>query len=130
MHPTTKLFAALPRRARSEVEHATQNLASLLTAAGYLDVRSRVDGYPSPRLHPEVLDLPDVTAVNLHGVHEVFYVLSEAQIEGSLLTRPWRTLLAGCGPDLRVWLAVPESYRAHVETRLVGLGVRAWVLAI
>lgn len=130
MAPTTKLFAALPRHARSEVAHATKNLASLLTAAGYLDVRSRVDGYPSPRLHPEVLDLPDVTAVNLHGVQEIFYVLSEAHLTGSSLTRPWRTLLAGYGSELRVWLAVPESRRALAEIRLAGLGVRAHVLEI
>lgn len=126
----TKLFAALPRRASSETEHATQNLASLLTAAGYLDVRSRVAGYPSPRLHPEVLDMPDVTAVNLEGALEIFYVLSETQLAGPDLLRPWRTLLAGCGKSIRVWLVVPEGRRSDVITRLVAMRVRAHVFEL
>ena len=126
----TKLFAALPRRAVSDTAHATQNLASLLTAAGYFDVRSRVAGYPSPRLHPGILDLPDVTAVNLEGTPELFYVLSDAQLRGSSLQRPWRTLLAGYGTDIRVWLVVQEGRRSDVLTRLVGLGVSAHVLEL
>lgn len=126
----TKLFAALPRRAPSEVAHATQNLASLLTAAGYIDVRSRAAGHPSPRLHPRLLDLPDVTATSLNGLHEAFYVLSDAHLSGSDLHRPWRTLVAGWGPDLRVWLVVPEGRRPDALTRLVGLGVRAHVLEL
>lgn len=124
------LFAALPRRAATDVAHASHNLASLLTAAGYLDVRSRVDGYPSPRLHPEVLDLPDVTAVSLDGVQELFYVVPETHLAGSNLHRPWRTLLAGCGKTVRIWLVVPEGRRAEVATRFVALGVRAHVLEL
>lgn len=125
-----KLFSALPRRSPSEAAHATENLASLLTAAGYLDVRSRSAGYPSPRLHPRLLDLPDVTALNLEGVQEAFYVLSEASLTDSKLCRPWRTLLAGVGPEIRVWLVVPEGRRPEVLTRLVGLGARAHVLEL
>ncbi len=124
------LFGALPRRAATDVAHATHNLASLLTAAGYLDVRSRVDGYPSPRLHPEALDMPDVTAVSLDGVQELFYVVTEAHLAGSSLHRPWRTLLAGCGTTVRMWLVVPEGRRPEVATRLVALGVRAHVLEL
>lgn len=124
------LFAALPRRAASDVAHATQNLASLLTAAGYLDVRARVDGYPSPRLHPEALDIPDVTVVNLDGVQELFYVVTQAHLAGSSLLRPWRTLLAGCGTTVRVWLVVPEGRRPEVMTRLVAMGVRAYILEL
>ena len=108
----------------------THNLASLLTAAGYFDVRSRVDGYPSPRLHPEVLDMPDVTAFNLRGVYDVFYVLTEEQLTGSDLLRPWRTLMAGAGKCVRVWLAVPEGRRTMVQARLVAMGVRANVLEV
>lgn len=125
-----KLFAALPRRALSDVAHATQNLASLLTAAGYLDVRSRSAGYPSPRLHPGLLDLPDVTAVNLDGVPEAFYVLSDAHLSGPDFHRPWRTLVSGVGSGVRVRLVVPEGRRADALTRLVGLRARARVLEL
>ena len=126
----TSLFAALPKRAPSESEHLTKNLADLLTAAGYFDVRSRIGGYPSPRLHPQVLDMPDVTAVNLKGVHDVFYVLTDEHIGRSDLLRPWRTLLSGCGQRVRVWLAIPEGRRPVVQARLAAMGVQACVLEL
>ena len=108
----------------------TRTLASLLTSAGYIDVRSRIDGYPSPRLHPEVKDMPDVTAVNLHGVHDVFYVLTAEHIENANMLRPWRTLMKGVSKHVRVWLAIPEGRRAAVQARLAAMGVRACLLEI
>lgn len=124
------LFDALPRRASSDAAHTAQNLASLLTAAGYLDVRARVDGYPSPRLLPELLDLPDVTAIHLDGSPEAFYVLTESHLAGSTLHRPWRTLIAGYGPRLRLWLVVPVGRRPAALARLASLDARARVLEI
>ena len=124
------LFAALPRRAPSDVTHTAQNLASLLTAAGYLDVRARVDGYPSPRLLPEVLDLPDVTAIHLGGKQEVFYVLADSHLAGSPLQRPWRTLIAGYGPHIHAWLVVPVGRRPEALARLAALNARAHVLEL
>ena len=124
------LFSSLPRHARSEIDHTATNLAALLTAAGYLDVRARIDGYPSPRLHPAVLDMPDVTAVSLHGGQEVFYVITESHLAGSDLLRPWRTLLTGCGKDVRAWLVVPKGKRPTVKTRLMAMGVQAHVLEL
>lgn len=108
----------------------TRALASLLTSAGYLDVRSRIPGYPAPREHDGVLDIPDVTAKSLHGQDDVFYVLTDAQLEASTLLKPWRTLLSGTGKHVRVWLAVPEGSRPAVQARLVAMGVRAWVVEI
>lgn len=108
----------------------TRSLASLLTSAGYLDVRSRISGYPAPREHEGVIDMPDITAKSLHGHDDVFYVLTDTQLESSDLLRPWRTLLSGVGNRVRVWLAVPEGSRPKVQARLVAMGVRASVIEI
>ena len=108
----------------------TRSLAALLTSAGYLDVRSRISGYPAPREHDGILDIPDVTAMSLHGHDDVFYVLTGSHLKGSDLLKPWRTLLSGYEKRVRIWLAVPEGSRATVQARLVAMGVHACVLEI
>lgn len=108
----------------------TRALASLLTSAGYLDVRSRIPGYPAPREYDGVPDIPDVTAKSLHGHDDAFYVLTEAQLLDSDLLRPWRTLLSDAHDRIRIWLAVPEGFRSTVRAHLVAMGARASVIEI
>ena len=108
----------------------TRSLASLLTSAGYLDVRSRTPGYPAPREYGGLADMPDVTAKSLHGHNDVFYVLTDHHLAASEFLRPWRTLLSGATQRVRVWLAVPEGSRPVVQARLRAMGVRACVVEI